>query len=759
MNHPDWESEQNRLQMVLNILKTQLKSKLNEKDYLVNQQADINQGMWEDAGYIQDLESISDFMQHINMLKQNMSWSRMTAQDIKRLDKQLASPYFGRLDFIESSSSSPDKIYIGIHTLTDDDTSEILIYDWRAPVCSMFYDYEPGPAGYKAPVGNIKGEILLKRQYRIIGGKLILMFDSSLAINDDILQEILASQTSGKMRSIVSTIQKEQNSVIRNDSTPVLAIQGAAGSGKTSVALHRASYLLYRHKKTIRTENLIILATTDVLGDYISDVLPELGEEAIKGITFTGVMKRYLKKDIRLETHPGMLEKLLTCMDTESCSLYEASLKFKSSLAFIDHLNRYYQYALEYAFHFEAICFKGKQIISGEKLGELFYKDFSAMTPLARLKRIENRISDQIKPLKKAELDKRAQEIEEQDISLSIKEAKVLSQFEIKGDTRSTYEELQKLLSLSACDLYTRLFEDINAWNQCVAPFSTLEPQVLESIRVQTLKNLKIGFYKFEDTGAILYLSLLLGETEPDASVRHMIVDEAQDYSPTQMLALKKLFPTAGITLLGDMNQHVSPYSAQESLETTANFISPGNYEFVRLEKSYRSTIEISTFACAAASVELGAFFGRHGEKPLIHLIADQSKYSKALAEAVEKGIQSGAKTTAIITRTSEEAYQLYHSISKLMKQLPAPFRLMREEYEYALEGIMVIPSYLAKGLEFDDVYVTFGAPDDYIRAEEQGLLYTVLCRALHHLSIFCPFETLPQVLNEVDPLLFEVML
>ena len=233
---------------------------------------------------------------------------------------------------------------------------KILVYDWRAPICSLFYDFETGPAFYLCPAGRISGQLTLKRQYRIEGGRLIYFFDSSLAIGDEILQEILASNAAAKLRNIVSTIQKEQNAAIRNETSRLLAIQGAAGSGKTSVAMHRASYLLYRHKKHIQSENLVIMSSTDILGDYLSDVLPELGEDEIKGVTFTSILNKYMPVG-NLKSKPipnswANSEYLTRPMEEQF-----VRIRFKSSIAFLKMLERYFQYAIEHLFLFEDIVF------------------------------------------------------------------------------------------------------------------------------------------------------------------------------------------------------------------------------------------------------------------------------------------------------------------------------------------------------------------------------------------------------------------
>jgi len=560
--HPDWKTESLRLEKTLAFISARLKNKLAEKEYLIHQQKDINKDMWEEVRAMKDLESISDFMQYIGLLKQNISWSKQTMKDIIRLDRQLSSPYFGRIDFSQAGSN-PQTIYIGINSLTDEDTMEILVHDWRAPVCSMFYDSETGPASYLCPAGRISGELTLKRQYKIEGGRLVYFFDSSLAIGDEMLREMLASNAGTKLRNIVSTIQKEQNAAIRNETSRLLAIQGAAGSGKTSVAMHRAAYLLYRHKKHIESENLVIIS--------------------------------------------------------------------------------------------------------------------------------------------------------------------------------------------SALSLYRRLFENDDAWNACTAGSDFPGKDVLSEARRYTLENIESGLLGFEDAGPVLYLSLMLGETAPDTTIRHLIVDEAQDYSPVQIKGMAHLFPSAGITILGDINQNISPYASESSLEDIARLISSDDYEFMQLNKSYRSTMEINRFASGFLKKPEGEYFGRHGEKPRLVLCGDYQGLCHALAEAMAALSERKYKTAAVITRTLADARLLYKALQKQAKNISMPFRLMDEDFEYALEGIMVMPAYLAKGLEFDAAMIVISDERDYSYPEELGLFYTAVTRPLHDLSIFCPCPDLPPVLRRAD--------
>jgi DNA helicase-2/ATP-dependent DNA helicase PcrA len=755
MLHPDQENEQNRLNKIIEYITGLIKKKFSEKDYLVEQQSEINHTMWEDAGSIRDLESISDFMQHINLLKQNLAWSKKTSQEIVRLDKQLLNPYFARIDF-KAAEEEPDRIYIGIHTLFHDDSGEVLIYDWRAPISSMFYDFEPGQASYICPAGVIRGEITLKRQFRISGGKIDLMFDSSLVIQDNILQELLAENVSGRMKTIVATIQKEQNAAIRHEGTKVLAIQGMAGSGKTSVAMHRASYLLYKHKKTITADNLVILSTTDVLSEYISDVLPELGEEEIRGVTYSSLFSKYTKLLLTVETQPKMLESLLTIFP----GAREHRLKIislKSSKEYIDAIHKLFEYYLSHLIRFETITYNNQVIASEKELDELFFKDFSKMPVAQRFKRIESRVSEKLKIIKRAKASVKAEELENEDAHISHREAQALSKLSINQDTFNVYEKITKMLSVSPVDLYSEMFSSDDAFMHCLGDLmSNMGSDFANVLKEETQADLKAGRAAYEDLAPLMALSLLLGSVEPDQSVKHLIIDEAQDYSSVQLFTLSRLFPAAGITLLGDVNQNISLHTSSLTLEEQAKLIAPDSHTFLTLDKSYRSTYEITRFSSQFLSVASGEPFGRYGQLPTL-VFSDNSEQSlTVLLKSIHLEVNEGLKTIAIITRTQKQADDMYNTLEKRLTSLASPFRLMNENFEYMFEGVMVVPSYLSKGLEFDSVHVVFENQDDYSSSSERGLLYTIFSRALHRLTLYSPSSSLPEVLSGIDPTLYK---
>ena len=337
----EWNLENEWLQDVLKEVKKQFDKKHNFKERFRKEAIETQKQLWEDIGSVSvtnGLDQIVDFMEFINTMKIQKRIHEFTRKLEEKYEKMLLSPYFARIDFTEEGKDLPEKYYIGISNLINDDF-DFLVYDWRAPISSMFYDYEVGKAGYTCPEGVINGDLTLKRQYKVNDGKLKYMFDSNLKIDDEILQDILAKSSDSKMKAIVTTIQREQNKIIRNELYKNLIVQGPAGSGKTSVALHRIAYLLYKHREKIGPQNILIFSPNNIFNDYISDVLPQLGEDNMCQTTFKEYMHKALGNEIIKEEYCEMMEYILSSKNEDSYKERIKSIKFKSSKQFLNIFN------------------------------------------------------------------------------------------------------------------------------------------------------------------------------------------------------------------------------------------------------------------------------------------------------------------------------------------------------------------------------------------------------------------------------------
>jgi DNA helicase-2/ATP-dependent DNA helicase PcrA len=394
-------AEEARLKKTLDEINRQLQVRYKDKRNFEKNMRETYRNMWEEVEgaptNLHDLEQLVQAKMYLDEMRNMESAFKGSARKIQYLEKMRDNPYFGRIDFKEDGESEPEQIYIGISTLQNENSLEIFVYDWRAPISSMFYDYEPGKVQYSSPSGTIKGELHLKRQYRIKNGRMEYMFDSDIKIDDDILQEILGQSKDEKMKSIVTTIQREQNRAIRDEEHRLLIVEGPAGSGKTSVALHRIAFLLYRYRNSLNSSNVVIFSPNDMFNDYISEVLPELGEENVRQTTFMEYAKSSLKTNQKVFGLNQQMEFILSHKNSLFYRDIIETIRFKSSLEFLYILKKYIDLLYKNPGKFEDFSIKNKTIISAAEQVELFHKEFAYLPFIPRLIKIRNRILYQIK--------------------------------------------------------------------------------------------------------------------------------------------------------------------------------------------------------------------------------------------------------------------------------------------------------------------------------------------------------------------------
>ncbi|HOJ12293.1 MAG TPA: AAA family ATPase [Clostridiales bacterium] len=724
--HPDWENEVRRLEIVKRIIGSELLERTRNSDEYRKQMRLINKEMWEGAGALSGLSTLDEtptFIQDIALLKRNISEQSENSRKVKMLERQINSPYFGRFDFREDNWDT-ESFYIGIYGLRRADTGEILIYDWRAPVSSMFYDYEPGRALYECPSGYIEGELVLKRQYRIEEGRLILMFDSNVAIEDNILQDILAGSSNNRMKTIVSTIQREQNRAIRYEGKRVIAVQGPAGSGKTSIALHRAAYLLYRYRDNLKAENISLFTPNGAFSKYISTVLPELGEDDLHCITLVELAQDVLGNLFKkYESYAEMMEWQLTRKCSDELSSRWESMHFKTSKQFATVLERFAETFENSIMQFDEIRDGDIVFADKEELEELFHNSYHHMPLTKRLSRMELVVTTRIKEYEKQRRQEIREELANSTEYISNSEIKVLSRRKVTRELEKVKNDVVNMLSINIASLYCMLFEDFAVWNSCGGTLS-------DETRRNTVNTLKGGILYYEDQAPILYLMVLLGMIDPGKEIKHVIIDEAQDYSEVAFKLFSQLYSHCTVTLLGDLNQNINPVSGIGNLRSAGELTDTKNFEYIELDKSYRSTVEIMEFASRIISSKTIPF-GRSGKVPEI-VTAETMKAVCNLIIGYVNGIKDKKfRSIAIICRTLSGCHQVY---KYLKKELSA--NLITNGDNEIPSGIIVIPSYLTKGLEFDIVIAVVLSADEYMFNEEQ-LFYTVCTRALHRLEIF----------------------
>jgi len=594
----------------------------------------------------------------------------------KRLEKILDSPYFGRIDF-QRKGYEVEPVYIGMHTFYDNENHHNIIYDWRAPVSGMYYDYELGKASYETPSGKTDGQILLKRQYRIRKGIMEYMIESSVTIHDDILQKQLSANADDKMRNIVATIQREQNLIIRNEEFSSLIIQGVAGSGKTSIALHRVAYLLYSHKDTLSSSNILIISPNKVFSDYISNVLPELGEERISETSMEAVLSDVLDNKYRFQTFFDQVSEIVEKKDSK---LIER-IKYKSTLEFVHLLDKFLLHVENT--YFRSVDVKMKYItIPGQYIAEQ-YRRFFRYPVRKRFEVMTEYITEQTDIL-----------------------------YRVRFTTTEKNMLKKEITNMFAGNKDLQLYKDFFEWIG--------NPDLLHIRKNRTLE--------YSDMAPLAYIRSALEEQKTYTQVKHLIVDEMQDYSPIQYKLIQKLFPCRK-TVLGDISQSVNPYGSS-SAEVIKKSLA--NAEIMKLCKSYRSTYEIIELAqYISKNPELEAI-SRHGEIPGVLFYPDESSELSAIAGLVSGFRKSKYKSLGIICKTEELAEEMFAKIKSYDDKI---YFLSKESVNFP-RGIIVTSAHMAKGLEFDEVIIPQVNDRNYKDEMDRNMLYVAVTRAMHKLTL-----------------------
>ncbi len=617
----------------------------------------------------------------------------------KQYEKMIKNPFFARIDFREDGQDAPEKIVIGLYSLKAPN-GEIMVHDWRAPICSLYYDAMPGEAEFECPDGVIRGELTLKRQYVCENGRLKYFVNTEYSIDDGMLLDILSGATSGHMRQIVATIQSEQNNAIRHERARVLSVTGGAGSGKTSVAMHRAAYLMYRHRDLLSAECIAVLSPTNAFSEYISCVLPDLGEENTQALTLSDIIKNILNRST--ETAVEQYEALLKPEN----ELRRASVSWKSDSRYASLLLAAVERFSNKGPAFEEIALGKHVLMTKTELERLYRQEYKLLTPAQRLTRmrvmLDLKLEDWEKSLYKQYEDQMVEVYKNKDLDFATRMAVAQRLHPIRA-------QLKQMLSPDPLKLYADAIKTAPA-----------------DIRRAAQENAEAGRIWWEDAPGIALMMLKLGFVKPNISIRHLLVDEAQDYTDTAFKLLAAWFPKAEITLLGDPNQRTLPGLPACEPEKWGALMGFEDAALINLSKGYRSSLEIAEF-CNELLPEGSVIpqpFGRHGEAPkLIDYSLD------ALMQQLADWDAQGHKRIAVITRTQQEAVAL-------SKHLKKAALLTGDVDELEETGVILSGINLMKGLEFDAVAVVW--PDNVeLTDDERRRRYTACSRALHALTVF----------------------
>lgn len=573
------------------------------------------------------LQQVVDFMQFINTMQVQKRSHEFESKLINKYENMMLSPYFARMDFKEDGKEKAEKVYIGISNLINEDF-DFLVYDWRTPISSMFYDFEIGSSFYNCPEGIIKGEILKKRQYKISNSKIDYMFDSSIKIDDEVLQDILSKSSDNKMKAIVTTIQRDQNKAIRNEKDKNLIVQGPAGSGKTSVALHRIAYLLYKHRDIITAKNIVIFSPNNIFNDYISNVLPQLGEDNMLQTTFREYMHNVLH-DIRgKEDYCEMMENIFGNKNDPSYNIRSESLKFKSSSDFLKLLKLYIKELDKIAMTFGDITILGKTIISSDEIQELFYKDYKSIPFKRKLEKLNKRILYLIEAAKENIINKKSKELENTDESLHKDEILKLSKDLVANEIKNIVKDFEEKTTFDLLEAYKKFYNDIEK----LLNISKIKYDIksIEEIKNYTLENLQAKKINYEDQIALLFIKGAVGDIPNTDEIKYLIIDEAQDYSPLQYEIFNQLFNKANKTILGDLSQSINPYMNVGSYNNLLEIFEPDSTSIINLTKSYRSTVEITEFSRRILGNKIkDEYVSRRGEQPRVTGFSDEKEINE----------------------------------------------------------------------------------------------------------------------------------
>lgn len=627
-----------------------------------------------DAKHDMDPAEMREMMATSDLQVQLMTKRGAYLQKLFRIQNK---PYFGAITFKEKEKQA-EKLYIGITHV--DEENHHLVYDWRAPVCSMFYDFEVGEAYFKAPEGIVKGEITNKRQFNIEDGKLIHVFDNNINIDDELLQEVLATSSNDKMKNIVNTIQQEQNAIIRNIEDKTLIVQGIAGSGKTSVALHRIAFLLYKIEN-LNSKNVLIFSPNQVFTEYISNVLPELGEENTMQTTFSDFLSSFLTEYKEIETFTSFIERYYKYTEPN-----KELVKYKQSDEIIEHIEDYtknYVDSIEFIDNLE----NHDYFYTKDELNEMFKNRYEKLLLMDRIDTMASKICDY--------------------------------SFEGKQNKKSQIKsKLLKLLNkkINFIEIYKSFFESDNFLNNYKGP-------LLES-DIKCLNNKKI--IKYEDACLLVYIKGLLEGFDYRGLIKEVVIDEAQDYNLLQYKIIQNIFKKSSFTILGDINQTINPYYKYDSLEILTNLFPSSKY--LELKKTYRSSEEIVEHTNKILGLNHVSAIRNSTNHPVI--MKKEENIKKQLLEDIHT-LKEKESSLAIITKTDDEAIKLYNLIKEDIK-----IDILDAKSKDFKRDLVIVPAYVSKGLEFDNVIV-YTTQENKYTIDEKYLYYVACTRCQHQLIIY----------------------
>lgn len=656
-------------------------------------------------------EALVELSQYINPVTDKIIDYEEEEHKILLLEKMIKSPYFARIDFKFDDEDEFEKIYIGRSSLRKNSYQEMYVYDWRSPIASVFYRFMTGEAFYDAPCGRVTGELNLKRQYEIKNGTLEYFFDSDVQIVDEFLRQLLSQNTTAKMKAIVETIQHEQDVVIRDMENDLLMVQGVAGSGKTSIALHRAAYLMYQGLQTkLSANNIMIISPNSIFEQYISNVLPELGEDNVISSVFEDILSELLNGR-KIQSRNDFLENLI--VNSKYKEISRNSIEFKTSSFFREILDQFLIDIPRQWIEFEDVYYEGKCVVSGQILKDKILG--RPETPLGiKLEQLEDYILEQIFGTGKGRGHKEEKNLIKQ--------------------------EIQKFIKIDIVELYKILFSN-EAYFYSLLQNSN-PSQNIKNIWKYTKENLEADSLYYDDAIAIAYLYLKIYGTNKYKNIKQVVIDEAQDYYPLQYEIFNLLFSNAKFTILGDMKQTLAKKEDISFYEQIQKILNKKKSSLIMLDKSFRCTNEILNFSLKfiEQSSQIKSL-NRNGDSPKVYIADNSEIFIDEIVKEIKLCQEKGFQSICLICKTEKNSTYLFNKIKHKLD-----IQLIKNGSVSDLQGVFILPVYMSKGLEFDTVLICDADSQNYHDEDDKNLLYVACTRALHKLSLFCE--------NEVSPLI-----
>lgn len=650
---------------------------------------------------------------------------------IHNLESSLDTPYFARIDFTFEKDGKLQTIYIGKNGIMQN--TDIIVTDWRAPISSLYYDSEVGHCSFTSPEGEVLGNLELKRQYEINSGNLISYHDVDLVSTDALLQKYLNSNNDARLKSIVSTIQKEQNEVIRRKLFDNLIIQGVAGSGKTTVALHRIAYLVYNYRDSIKQNQYLVIGPNPVFIKYISSVLPELDVSSVKQCTFEDFAQNYIGEEININSSDKKVTKSIAGKIDNDIDKFKSSMKYK---AMLDQFLQVYFCSLT-AKDFTLDDFT---ILDSQKVKEVFDSTYTSkhISPASRIEltieKLSRIIEDNIDSITSSFSDYAFQAF------ANLRDSK--EQDKIRKKIAKNREELHKFCKSSLRKYFTKAKIDAmklyKLFITSIENYDIFNYKYLKTLKKDTMQNIKKGCYDFEDLASLVYLQQVIAPNSEYSKIRHAVVDEAQDLGEFNFFVLKSTLPSSTFSIFGDLAQSIYDYRGIDNWNTVNNLMFNNQGTIIDFKKSYRTTSEIMEVADAVAEgigMIRSDLVVRHG-KEVEFTPLEQQNIPSYIAGKIKEYKEKGYKTIAIISKTNLLSCYINDDLAELGVNIPNI--TLNDDLSDDNNKVCTISNQLAKGLEFDAVIINDASENIYASSSnlDMKLLYVAITRALHELDI-----------------------